>query len=240
MREFTTAETMVRVWETEEIRKLTAKRAVYVANEWRRRELDELWVSDPEYQKTASFGRNTGFYVGMDAIRGYYVDKHLAEMGDGKGYLSNHPMTTSMIRLAEDGKTARGLWYSIAQETRPNGDGTAKALWTPEKIAVDYVREEDGWKIWHIMIANDLVCEAGGNFEEGSVYVDYATDPVAVEFGEPTIPMLAHDQTFNWWDNYPAMPVKYDTWKEGMGYGPDGYPKPERFQWGAKGGRNYK
>ena len=65
-RTFTTEETMLRVWDVEEIKKLMSRRVYYIANEWRARELDELWVSDPEHQKTASFGRNTGYYVGME------------------------------------------------------------------------------------------------------------------------------------------------------------------------------
>ena len=105
-----------RVWDVEEIKKLMSRRVYYIANEWRARELDELWVSDPEHQKTASFGRNTGYYVGMEEIRKYYVDRHLAEMGDGTGYLSNHPVSTGLVREAEDGRTAKGMWYSIAQE----------------------------------------------------------------------------------------------------------------------------
>ena len=240
MKQFTTEETMLRVWDVEEIKKLMGKRVYYIANEWRARELDELWVSDPELQKTASFGRNTGYYVGMDAIRAYYVDKHNAEMGDGKGYLSNHPASTGLVREAEDGKTAKGMWYSIAQETRPNGDGTALALWMPEKIGVDFVKEADGWKIWHIMIPNDCVCEAGTDYGDGSEYVDYETDPVAVEFGKPTIQKLVHDQTFNWWDNYPPMPEPYETWSDDISYGPEGYHEPTTFQFGAKEGKNYR
>ena len=240
MKQFTTEETMLRVWDVENIKKVMHRRVYYIANEWRARELEELWVSDPAHQKTASFGRNTGYYVGMEAIRGYYVDHHAREMGDGTGYLSNHPVTTGLVRLAEDGKTAKGMWYSIAQETRPQGDGTALALWMPEKIGVDFVKEADGWKIWHIMIANDLVCEAGTNNEEDPVYVDYATDPVAVEFGTPTIQKLVHDQTFNWWDDYPPMPQPYEHWSDDISYGPEGYREPTTFQFGAKGGRNYK
>ena len=239
-RTFTTEETMLRVWDVEEIKKLMSRRVYYIANEWRAQELDELWVSDPEHQKTASFGRNTGYYVGMEEIRKYYVDRHLAEMGDGTGYLSNHPVSTGLVREAEDGRTAKGMWYSIAQETRPNGDGTALALWMPEKIAVDFIREDDGWKIWHIVIANGLTNEAAGNYEKTPVYLDYATDPVAVEFGTPTIPMVTHDATFNWWDNYPPMPRPYETFADEISYGPEGYHKPETFQLGAQEGRNYR
>jgi hypothetical protein len=240
MKQFTTEETIARVWDVENIKKLMSRRVFYQANEWREKEINELWVSDPELQKTASFGRNTGYYVGMDAIRAYYVDKHNKEMGDGVGYLTNHPITTGLVREAEDGKTAKGMWYSIAQETRPQADGTGLALWMPEKIGVDFVKEADGWKIWHIIIANDLVCEAGTNNELDPVYVDFATDPVAVEFGTPTIQKLVHDQTFNWWDNYPPMPQPYETWSDDISYGPEGYHENETFQFGAKGGQNYK
>jgi hypothetical protein len=240
MKNFTTEETIARVWDVEEIKKLMARRVYFQANEWREKEIDELWVSDPELQKTASFGRNTGYYVGLDAIRAYYVEKHNAEMGEGTGYLTNHPITTGLVREAEDGKTAKGMWYSIAQETRPQEDGTGLALWMPEKIGVDFVKEADGWKIWHIIIANDLVCEAGTNNELDPVYVDFATDPVAVEFGTPTIQKLVHDQTFNWWDNYPPMPQPYETWSDEISYGPEGYHESETFQFGAKGGHDYK
>jgi hypothetical protein len=240
MKNFTTEETIARVWDVEEIKKLMARRVYFQANEWREKEIDELWVSDPELQKTASFGRNTGYYVGLDAIRAYYVEKHNAEMGEGTGYLTNHPITTGLVREAEDGKTAKGMWYSIAQETRPQEDGTGLALWMPEKIGVDFVKEADGWKIWHIIIANDLVCEAGTNNELDPVYVDFATDPVAVEFGTPTIQKLVHDQTFNWWDNYPPMPQPYETWSDEISYVPEGYHESETFQFGAKGGHDYK
>jgi hypothetical protein len=240
MREYTDSELISRVWDVEEIKKVINKRCVYLANEWREKELNDLWVSDPETAKSASFGRNTGWYVGMDAIRDYYVAKHDKAIGDGKGWLTNHPATTGLVRLAGDGKTARGLWYSIAQETRPNGDGTAKALWMPEKIAVDFVKEADGWKIWHLVIANDLTCEAGDDYGQGDPYVDWDTDPVAVEFGEPTVKKLIHDPTFNWWDDYPPIPEPYETFDPRESYGPEGYHEPDCYNLGAKEGRNYQ
>ena len=191
-------------------------------------------------QKTASFGRNTGYYVGMEEIRKYYVDRHLAEMGDGTGYLSNHPVSTGLVREAEDGRTAKGMWYSIAQETRPNGDGTALALWMPEKIAVDFIREDDGWKIWHIVVSTDLVSEAGEDYSEQEVYHNYETNPVDVEFGTPTIAKLIHNTDFNWWDNYPPMPEAYETFSDAVSYGPEGYVKPALYGLDSKEGRNFR
>ena len=101
-------------------------------------------------------------------------------------------------------------------------------------------RKEDGaWKIWHLVIANDLTGEAGEDYSKGSPYIDYATDPVALEFGTPTIPRIIHDATFNWWDNYPPMPEPYEHFTDDISYGPEGYKAPVPPTLGAGEGRNY-
>ncbi len=231
--EYTDDELIRRVWDVEEIKKLVYKRGVYIANDWRERELDELWVREPEHRKTASFGKNTGWYVGMDAIRAWYVKKH------GDGYMAFHPASTGLVELAGDGRTAKGLFYSIAQETESNGDGTATALWMPEKIGFDFIKEGDEWKIWHFIAAVDLVAEAGSDYSGQDPYPHYETDPVMVEFGTPTVPCLNHDGTFNWWDDYPSMPQPYAAWSDDISYGPEGWKPPRQKHYGAGEGRNY-
>ena len=91
-----------------------------------------------------------------------------------------------------------------------------------KKIAVDFVKEEDGWKIWHIVVSTDLVSEAGEDYSEQEVYHNYETNPVDVEFGTPTIAKLIHNTDFNWWDNYPPMPEAYETFSDAVSYGPEG------------------
>ena len=223
-----------RVWDVEEIKKLVYKRGVYIANDWRSRELDELWVKEPEHQATAAFGKNIGWYVGMDNIRAWYDKKH------GAGFMAFHPATTGLVELAGDGKTAKGLFYSIANETQPSGDGAAKSLWMPEKLGFDFVKENGEWKIWHLVAAVDLVSEAGEDYSAQDPYPNYEADPVMAEFGEPTVRQLLHDGTFNWWDNYPAMPEPYETWSDELSYGPEGFKPPHQKHYGAREGRNYK
>ena len=258
-RTYTDDELIRRVWDVEEIKKLVYKRCVYLANEWRERELDELWVRGEQAQKTASFGRNTGWYVGMDAIRSYYVEHHLADrraqlaaIADANpavanteqnlhiGCLSSHPATTGLVELAGDGATAKAMFYSIAMETSALPDGTGDAFWAPEKLAFDFLKEEDGWKIWHLVIATDLTCQAGTDYNRKDPYPHYETDPVMVEFGTPTIPCITHDSTFNWWDDYPPMPRPYETFTDDISYGPEGYHPPEIFQFRGGEGRNYR
>ncbi|MCD7845983.1 MAG: nuclear transport factor 2 family protein [Oscillospiraceae bacterium] len=243
---YTEAETMERVWQTEEIKKLVNRRMYYIANDWRRRELDDFWVTEPAHRRTASLGANWGWYVGMESIEKHYVldyeekrQAHLAairaarpEIEDraenlGIGCMHIHPPTTPYLRLAYDGHTARGLWYIIGQDTVSRPDGTAEARWVLEKLAIDLVREKAGWRIWHLMTAYDLSAEAGTDYGQQPVYPAPDSDPCQRDFGTPDIPFLTHDNLFNWWDNYPAMPEPYFTFTEDMSYGPEGHPRYE-------------
>ncbi len=240
---FTEEELVARLWDTEDIKDLMSRRFYLSAAERRREELTELWVSQPEHMATASFGRNWGYYVGMEAISQYYVVKHdqerkahlkaiaaadssVADVPEnlGIGCMNQHPVSTPLVELSGDGKTARGLWYCIAQETVSRPDGTAQALWVAEKMGVDFVKEDGKWKIWHLVIANDFTNEAGEDFSEQSAYLPEGQDPVKVEFGSPTIPMLTHDRAFNWCDNYPPEPKPYYSYSDAESYGPLGHP----------------
>ena len=160
------------------------------------------------------------------------------------GNMYAHPLTTGLVELAEDGKTAKGLWYSIGNEAMAQADGTAHVQWMLGKVAADFVREEDGWKIWHIVISTDVDCQAGHDYGEYPVYEDWSADStnqVRREFGRPTVEVLTHDVTFNWWDNYPPMPPKdYKTFTDDISYGPEGYKPPEVIGMRAGEGRNYK
>ncbi|NTV91224.1 MAG: SnoaL-like domain-containing protein [Clostridiales bacterium] len=229
IRSYTDEELIQRVWDVEYIKKLMNSRVYYIANGWRSREIDEMWVSEEENRSTASFGRNWGYYVGMASITEYYVTKHINESNIGR--LSCHPVSTGLVNLAEDGKTAKGMWYAISQDTSVNPgsipdkhDGMPTALWTMEKIAVDFIKEADGWKIWHMIIATDLTTGAGEDYGKQPVYPIPGSDPVREEFGRPDIEMLTHDNLFNWWDNYPPMPMPYVTFSDDISYGPEGHP----------------
>jgi len=247
---YTDEELILRVWDVEEIKKIMHRRVFYIAGDRRAAELDELWVLEPENKKAASFGRNWGWYTGMDNIRAYYVDaheKHLAEQmietgakEKNVGNIYAHPVTTGLIILANDGNTAKGMWYVIAQETTAKADNSADVRWILEKIAVDFIREGEDWKIWHMMIAMDLNCEAGEDYSKQPVYVNWDRDPIKREFGAPTIAALAHDPAFNWWDNYPPMPEPYETFTTAISYGPEGWKPPTDKGLFAGEGRNFK
>ena len=226
MKQYDELETMCRVWAVEQIKDLMSRRAIYSANEERGRELDELWVKEPENQKTASFGRNYGYYVGMDAIRNYYVDSHMEkiEKYGGVGYMECHAVSSPYVELAGDGMSARGLWYSIGQETYPDAEGIPKALWVNDKIAADFLREGDSWKIWHLILSNDVWHPAAVPMGAMPDKLPEETDWIKAEFGTPTVAMEVHNPLYLWSDNYPAIPKPYEAIEDSNSYGPKGHP----------------
>ena len=231
-------ERIIRVWDIETIKDLMSRRTIYETNGWHEKELEDLWVQLPENQATASFGRNWGYYVGMDEIKRYYVtqydqqvqaeQKNLPEGADpGTGRFLFHPLSTPIVYIAEDGKTAQGTWYSIGADCYPLPEGEADCSWNCQKISADFVKEPGGWKIWHVVFANDFLCRTGHNVSElQSIYIR-GTGRDEIDFGQPTIPMLAHDPSYTWCDNYPPLNGPYETFTDEISYGPEGHPNYE-------------
>ncbi len=153
-------------------------------------EMEEIWVQDPVNQATASFGQNQGYYVGYDAIWEAYAvghwnnwlssakrfceqngidtsamtDDEIIEAYGGVGQLLLHVTTTAIIEVAEDGKTAKGYWYSpgMIAESGQN----ANSIW--EAYGCDFVKEDGEWKIWHLHMYTDFMCQFGDTFTTSS------------------------------------------------------------------------
>jgi hypothetical protein len=132
------------------------------------------------------------------------------------------------VQLSGDGLSARGLWYSIGQETYPGEDGTPRALWVNDKIGADFLLEKDGWKIWHLVLSNDVWHPAGMPMGAMPDKLPQEMDWVRAEFGTPTVSMKVHDPLYLWSDDYPAMPKPYETISPENSYGPEGHPSYQK------------
>ena len=203
MKHFTEEERIQRVWDKEEAKAVLFRNMYYMAGNQRETALDTLWVKEPENAKTASYGKNWGYYTGMDEIRRYYVDNN--PFG-AKGTMNCHPVATIRVEEAEDGKTILCQWYNASYETRMV-DGKLTPLWICEKGN-----------------ATDLQVEAGQLYGDQPVDLPDEENPVAVEFGKPTLPMEAYITRYNYYP-YPAIPEPYETYRPELGCGPEGNPK---------------
>ena len=141
MRNFSTEERAVRAYALEEVKKVLSKRSYLNSANKRQEELDTLWVKEAPNNDTASYGRNWGYYVGMDNIKVYYVDKN--PFGEA-GSMLCHPFNTYKIHIAADGKSAQVVYYSTGYETREI-NGELVCYWDNARCACDLVLEADGW-----------------------------------------------------------------------------------------------
>jgi hypothetical protein len=82
--------------------------------------------------------------VGLEAMKARFSrpDEELRP-----GVLHQHDMTSPVIEIAGDGKTAKGIWGSFgAGINNPNDVGG----WLSGKYGVDFIKEDGEWKIWHL------------------------------------------------------------------------------------------
>ena len=212
------------------------------ANNLRKKELDELWVREEENRKTASFGKNWGYYTGMESIEKYYVDHHNDLMQEyldnycaahpgfentpantGAGYSAIFPVSAPSVQVAADCKTLKALFYSVGYQNIPQSDGTVQARWIAQKVAADFILEKDGWKIWHLLEISDSEWKPGINYHDEMPVYEQDDDILKIEFGTPDITVQTHDRQFCWADNYPAMPVPYEIFTDDISWGPEGF-----------------
>lgn len=111
-----------------------------------------------------------GVFKGAQGARKTMVDYqnnvvrlHAAEMrrvfpdtqfpSDIAGMVDSSLLGSSVIEVAGDGKTAKGVWVAlmVAAATTTN-DGPPKGHWVWWKIGADLVKEDGHWKLWHFQM----------------------------------------------------------------------------------------
>lgn len=202
--------------------------------------VDRFWSKQADQPTLA---KNDGWYVGLDAIRGYYqaisdqigeaakllkkvFPKQLGDKTDeeafGAGEHFPRPLTTPIVEVAADGKTAKGLWQVMGANNAitPNGP---LSTWDWGYIAADFVLEDDEWKIWHLQEFTELSAPVASNWvakTELPVMPEFAsladlklpTPTVAAKLYEVYSPEREYTAP-------PKMPEPYNTFAETFSYG---------------------
>ncbi len=77
-------------------------------------------------------------------------------VNEGGGRLQIHTLTTPLVEVADDCKTAKALWMSPGLETGGHV-GDLAGSWAWEKFYVEFICENDKWFIWHFHQI-DILC----------------------------------------------------------------------------------
>ncbi|MBR1780136.1 MAG: nuclear transport factor 2 family protein [Oscillospiraceae bacterium] len=205
--------------------------------------VDKFWSKRAE---TPTLARNDGWYVGLEAISGYYqaISDNLAaklplmrklfpkELGNksdedifGVGEHFPRPITTPIVEVAADGKTAKGLWQVMGANNSITQFGPF-STWSWGYIAADFVLEDDEWKIWHLQEFDELTAPVATSWVKDNPY------PVLDAFAEladqtlpaPTVPARLYE-VYSPEREYtapPRMPEPYETFADTFSYGMNG------------------
>ena len=198
----------------------------------------EYWLTSGQYENIAKmFAKDapgiraelndSGVFKGYDGAWRLYVDIHNAmTQGDNKGKLTVHSLTTPVIEVAKDGRTARALWISPGYLTAPNRengapDGSLQAFWLLEEYKVDFVKEDGEWKIWHFHLYRTFCAPYEKSWVNSNSH-DYDVPPGIFP------PELAPDEPTTYYNTYttdgvngmvayvPPAPEPYETWDDSM------------------------
>jgi hypothetical protein len=168
-----------------------------------------------------------GKYIGADKVRRMYGgpgdEERKPPMPEGEerklnlGGFAEHQLTTPIIQVAADGKTAKGIWFSpghetYAGETNPEPGGELVAHWCWGKWGADFIKEDGQWKIWHYHWYDTFMCPYNKS------WVETPQPPLGITMEQPgqkpDSPPTSRSTYFP--DQVrpaiPACPEPYETW----------------------------
>ena len=132
------------------------------------------------------YGVNDGWYAGRDAVKNFFgwfpgytakvaacikekFPEELAGKSDdeifGIGLMEIKSISNYVIEVAEDGETAKGFCSLFGFNTTADTRGPI-SNWILGTLTVDFIYEDDAWKIWHMQYFTDIDNEAGSPLGE--------------------------------------------------------------------------
>ena len=237
-----TCEQLVGRWEDQrDLKNLMGKVCFTILLKQEDRMVEQFWSR----REDICLGRNYGWYVGREAVRGYYdaVYAHTAYYTDfmkkafpdrmeklseeeqfGAGSMDVRPMSTPVIEIASDGGTAKGIWYSRGtyNDVTPQGP---LSWWELAVYACDFIREDGVWKIWHMQNLTDIHVPGGRSWgvKDPEPFPDLPEFAGAEPFVEPAPnrPETLYTAYYPGrpFQKLPEPPVPYETFSETFSYG---------------------
>jgi hypothetical protein len=196
----------------QEIQNLFSKME-YLAMTNRTNEVPELFAEKAPGVRV-SFGE-VGTWEGPDAAR---KSSAIFPSGDIPGLLNVHAVTNPYIEVAEDGKTAKGVWLGTGFVAMVNKRGEPKCRTEYDRYGIDFIKEDGRWKFWHFhlyaMLRTDRDQPWAKQFEKEP------RAPILPEAIKPDKPPIDHYPYHPTTSTQfkPALPKSYETFDDNTAY----------------------
>ena len=189
-------------------------------------------------------GLTNGYYKGAEAVKGYYdaLDREIrlgsqllqkmfpeelgsksAEEAYGVGMISYVPVESQVIEIADDGKSAKGLWNGRGSTCHLTSQGPI-AKWIFGWAAVDFVWEDGEWKILNLLLVFNIDHQCGVAFTEAEKEfpeVAELQEMKSFQMPEPNVKETVFEtyRTDRPATKGPRVPEPYETFAETFHYG---------------------
>ena len=117
----------------------------------------QYWLTKQDFEKIVErcFAQKTpgvsieasdsGIYRETEGIKRFFL-QFMDKLRHTQGAFTMHLAVAPIIEIAKDGKTARGIWFSPGCA----GDANSNGMWIWGVYMVDYVKEDEKWRLWHV------------------------------------------------------------------------------------------
>ena len=130
-------------------------------------------------------------------------------------------MTTSVIEIADDLRTAKGVWMCPAHAADAVGpDGKPNLNLQLAKYACDFVQENGEWKIWHFRIFGIFGCPFDKSWVEIGDTPPHGPGDLPPQFSpsRPPHPFYQYWKGAPYPTDEPVLPEPYKTFAETFEY----------------------
>ena len=240
MKEFTPMELLERLEWRREIRNVMGR----ISHDYAIKQEAQVYDRYFSRREDVCLGLNNGYYKGAAAVKGYYdalgeeirlssalIAKMFPRELEGKtedelygvGMISYLPFESQVIEIADDGRTAKGIWNVRGSTSRLTAAGPV-ANWIFGWAAVDFVLEDGEWKILNLLLLYNVDHQCGVGFTEPEKDFEPVPEfaPMAdFHLPEPNVPMTVME-TFRPdrpRTRSPRCPEPYATFADTFSYG---------------------
>ena len=151
-----------------------------------------------------------GVFAGKEAVTAIINEVVGAE--PKKGEMLDIQLTTPMIEVAEDLKTAKAVWWCPGGGAIAHDDKDPEAIWAWGMIGADFINVNDEWKIWHLHYFRYIKCLYEKGWVEDTSLINRPNVPVhalakPTTYHNPYSPLCVREAI-------PACPRPYDTYTD--------------------------